>query len=104
MTGRSHRTAGPEPAMCRPLTSAFALPLKTGRRLGPADPACWAHGMCHGCAIGAISDDTEKLMTPGLTCGNRSDHVERVTRVELAFSAWEADVLPLNYTRRTGRD
>ena len=25
---------------------------------------------------------------------------ERVTRVELAFSAWEADVLPLNYTRR----
>ena len=28
--------------------------------------------------------------------------VERVTRVELAFSAWEADVLPLNYTRRIG--
>ena len=25
--------------------------------------------------------------------------VERVTRIELAFSAWEADVLPLNYTR-----
>ena len=24
---------------------------------------------------------------------------ERVTRIELAFSAWEADVLPLNYTR-----
>ncbi len=29
--------------------------------------------------------------------------LERVTRIELAFSAWEADVLPLNYTRR-GRD
>ena len=25
--------------------------------------------------------------------------LERVTRIELAFSAWEADVLPLNYTR-----
>src|SRR5436190_18278916 len=25
--------------------------------------------------------------------------MERVTRIELAFSAWEADVLPLNYTR-----
>ena len=27
------------------------------------------------------------------------DAVERVTRIELALSAWEADVLPLNYTR-----
>src|SRR5471030_3151545 len=25
--------------------------------------------------------------------------LERATRIELAFSAWEADVLPLNYTR-----
>ena len=29
--------------------------------------------------------------------------MERVTRIELALSAWEADVLPLNYTRRRGR-
>jgi hypothetical protein len=29
----------------------------------------------------------------------RDDVVERVTRIELALSAWEADVLPLNYTR-----
>jgi hypothetical protein len=28
--------------------------------------------------------------------------VERVTRIELALSAWEADVLPLNYTRVAG--
>jgi hypothetical protein len=28
------------------------------------------------------------------------DGVERVTGIEPAFSAWEADVLPLNYTRR----
>ncbi len=25
---------------------------------------------------------------------------ERATRIELAFSAWEADVLPLNYARK----
>jgi len=31
-------------------------------------------------------------MTPGLTCGNRPNRVERVTRIELAFSAWEIDL------------
>jgi hypothetical protein len=30
-------------------------------------------------------------------------YVERVTRIELALSAWEADVLPLNYTRVAGQ-
>ena len=29
--------------------------------------------------------------------------VERVTGIEPAFSAWEADVLPLNYTREERR-
>ncbi len=29
--------------------------------------------------------------------------LERVTRIELALSAWEADVLPLNYTRTPSR-
>jgi hypothetical protein len=29
---------------------------------------------------------------------------ERATRIELAFSAWEADVLPLNYARRRDTD
>jgi hypothetical protein len=28
---------------------------------------------------------------------------ERVTGIEPAFSAWEADVLPLNYTREEGQ-
>ena len=28
---------------------------------------------------------------------------ERATRIELAFSAWEADVLPLNYAREACR-
>ena len=30
--------------------------------------------------------------------------MERVTRIELALSAWEADVLPLNYTRERRPD
>ena len=30
--------------------------------------------------------------------------VERVTGIEPAFSAWEADVLPLNYTRQCFRE
>ena len=30
-------------------------------------------------------------------------HLERVTGIEPAYSAWEADVLPLNYTRIDGR-
>lgn len=32
---------------------------------------------------------------------NRGCALERVTGIEPAFSAWEADVLPLNYTRRS---
>jgi hypothetical protein len=36
------------------------------------------------------------VIQQGLICGLG---VERVTRIELALSAWEADVLPLNYTR-----
>ena len=30
--------------------------------------------------------------------------MERVTGIEPAFSAWEADVLPLNYTRQTFKE
>jgi len=30
--------------------------------------------------------------------------LERATRIELAFSAWEADVLPLNYARGVAND
>ena len=47
-----------------------------------------------------VSDDPQ-LVRPGLaerplTCGFA---LERVTGIEPALSAWEADVLPLNYTR-----
>ena len=34
---------------------------------------------------------------------SRDITMERVTGIEPAFSAWEADVLPLNYTRTGGR-
>jgi hypothetical protein len=37
-----------------------------------------------------------KAETMPLTCGFA---LERVTGIEPALSAWEADVLPLNYTR-----
>ena len=32
-------------------------------------------------------------------CLSRAFSRERVRRIELPYSAWEADVLPLNYTR-----
>jgi hypothetical protein len=43
----------------------------------------------------------EKRARPGLRiiAWSWAFVVERVTRIELALSAWEADVLPLNYTR-----
>jgi hypothetical protein len=40
------------------------------------------------------------LISENITLAARS-LLERVTRIELALSAWEADVLPLNYTRRS---
>jgi hypothetical protein len=36
--------------------------------------------------------------------GRAAPFLERVTRIELALSAWEADVLPLNYTRERPPD
>jgi hypothetical protein len=50
--------------------------------------------------------DHERLKLTGKTAFDLAFFVERVTRIELALSAWEADVLPLNYTREepgTGR-
>ena len=42
----------------------------------------------------------EKLCERSTAAHSRFTESERVTRIELALSAWEADVLPLNYTRR----
>ena len=47
---------------------------------------------------------TERILSAEAESKNTSEqakHSERVTGIEPAFSAWEADVLPLNYTRRT---
>jgi hypothetical protein len=43
--------------------------------------------------IGIVSQTTARALTLGFV-------LERVTGIEPALSAWEADVLPLNYTRR----
>jgi hypothetical protein len=40
-----------------------------------------------------------QMIMPEIAAELGSPGVERVTRIELALSAWEADVLPLNYTR-----
>src|SRR5207302_1464336 len=39
---------------------------------------------------------------PRRGAGEQRAALERATRIELAFSAWEADVLPLNYARDSG--
>ena len=50
--------------------------------------------------IGQLQTSPEMLEAPKFGASN----AERVTRIELALSAWEADVLPLNYTRGPARD
>jgi hypothetical protein len=47
----------------------------------------------------AIQPQKERGTTVRKMLPNWTFTVERVTRIELALSAWEADVLPLNYTR-----
>ena len=62
-----------------------------GRGRGPRGPGAGPRG--------AVAEgDAPDLRSPGaVTVPGRI--VERVTGIEPAFSAWEADVLPLNYTR-----
>jgi hypothetical protein len=43
---------------------------------------------------------TATLMIPENTALAARSQVERMTGIEPALSAWEADVLPLNYIRR----
>ncbi len=45
----------------------------------------------------------EKRRKTYLQAADLGSPLERVTRIELALSAWEADVLPLNYTRARRR-
>src|SRR5579864_5464456 len=51
----------------------------------------------HGRSTTALTGLREQAMETSPDLGFSS--LERVTRIELALSAWEADVLPLNYTR-----
>ena len=53
----------------------------------------------HRVLVGRVFVERGEEPLPGLS-DRMNQNVERVTRIELAFSAWEADVLPLNYTRR----
>ena len=46
--------------------------------------------------------ETEKARTWDLVLGLRFWRMERVRGIEPPLSAWEADVLPLNYTRAAG--
>ena len=41
----------------------------------------------------------ERLRTGATSAIHRAGEMERMTGIEPAFSAWEADVLPLNYIR-----
>lgn len=50
------------------------------------------------CAVSYGPRQAECSARPSLTVGG-SRVTERVTGIEPALSAWEADVLPLNYTR-----
>ena len=81
------------------------MPGPSGRP-GPSRRPCGAvpTGRCPGapvCGGGgprawAVCDETDEK--PG-TVRIRAFPVERVTGIEPALSAWEAEVLPLNYTR-----
>ena len=63
-------------------------------------PACWSLLANGPLMARTVLDDPRqarpRLRNNHLTCGYT---VERVTGIEPALSAWEADVLPLNYTR-----
>src|SRR4051794_10543235 len=50
-------------------------------------------------ASGAVSGGTCQRQASLEACHALTTELERVTGIEPALSAWEADVLPLNYTR-----
>jgi len=58
--------------------------------------------MCDGYAIAPGRQRTRKLVPRALTCGNTPNRVERVTRIELAFSAWEGENRGLDETHMDG--
>jgi hypothetical protein len=57
----------------------------------------WAD--CTGIARGPTGHDTTKAQDRRITPLSWAFFMERMTGIEPACSAWEADVLPLNYIR-----
>ena len=60
--------------------------------------AGWARRGSH--SLSEVLKTTQILVVPGNLLASS---LERVTGIEPALSAWEADVLPLNYTRGPAR-
>ena len=64
----------------------------------------------HGCVALAIRHPDKRaavqITGPPRPCkrGSWADRLERVKGIEPSYSAWEADVLPLNYTRNAAKD
>ncbi len=74
----------------------------------PGAPGWWLQSVrckAHRCPIGHVAGTRPITMHSAgrMACDLRMRGSERVTRIELALSAWEADVLPLNYTRGAHR-
>ena len=53
-------------------------------------------------SLAEVHREDEAAILRMLAKRHRELTAERVRRIELPYSAWEADVLPLNYTRRRG--
>ena len=62
-------------------------------------PKVGAHGRAHRRFLMPKNTISTDKTVPNYVILQRFSRLERVTRIELALSAWEADVLPLNYTR-----
>ena len=77
----------------RATTSPARWPRRNDRPAGPGRHDPRRPGRAHPLTTAAHGRGPGQLLTWPPSCG------ERVTRIELALSAWEADVLPLNYTR-----
>src|SRR5579871_3732369 len=75
--------------------TAIATP-QTTRRFCNRELLSASYDVRTGCLV-PVRRTRRRWRTRAFT--NAWSGVERATRIELAFSAWEADVLPLNYAR-----
>ena len=84
----AHPAAQQCPRLCSPVPTASTVPGPTG---------------CHPEAASARANQG-RATTRARTVTVRTLGLERVTGIEPALSAWEAEVLPLNYTRVAPED